>query len=519
MISDLTYGAALGVAFSLISVYKIISFYSKVRKYPPGPFALPFVGSIPFLQLNGQHLHDAMQKLSKVYGPVFTVWFGEKPHIFVYDTDACIETLKSKSFTGRPQFIVADHVNSRLDSVSISFDDTSKEWQVLRNISSVAGRRYAASYALSEHVIHVTDQVVDRLKKEKNSIDLDDKLNTLLVALLSTSAFGIKYDLEDKELKEIAHTVQSLAPDSKLQMLLLAPSLRFFLWSKWQGIIKACGFLRDLVGLRLKEHEETFEVEKNRDFTDSLLWAGLQAQEGEEGKKLFKCIDSWNIWNAVTDFFFAGSQTTRTSLAWWFLYSALDQDMQDKIREEINEILPGEDDVPLVEMKESCPHLMAFTSEVFRVRPVLPLGVPHKAVEDGVIAGHSIPAGATVLPSICHVMQDNRNWKDADKFDPYRFIDSETGKFIQRPNNYWLTFSTGKRNCIGEKLAMANMFLIIARFFQKTRGFRYEVTSNPKTQEERNQMLSVDGDKAFYEPVKYQLNLIPVTQESGNRCL
>ena len=505
--NDFSIGTALGVGFLSLVTYKVVSFYSLVRKYPPGPFPLPFVGNIPFLRLKGQHLHDAMQRLSKEYGPVFTVWLGPQPQVFVFDSEACTETLKSKTFAGRPQTILLDHINSRPGSTNIAFGDLSREWEVMRRVTFAAIRRYASSYSLSQHVIRVTDQVIDRIMKNKDSIDVDGQVNTLMLALLSTSAFGIKYDLEDEEFLKIVKTMETQTEEDRIVFFIALSSLmRFVFWPKWRLIMRNMKYFRNLIGLRFKEHEESFQVQETRDFTDSLLWARVQAREEEE-EDLIKCIDSWNIRNAVANLFFAGSQTTRTTLSWWFLYSALNQDMQDKIRQEVNSVLPNDEDTPLIEMKEKCPFLLAFTSEVLRMRPVAPFAVPHKALENGIIAGHKIPAGTTVLPSIYHVMQDNSIWKDAGKFDPYRYIDSETGKFIQRPNNYWLPFSTGRRSCIGEKLAMANIFLILCRFFQKTRGFRYEVTNNSLTQEE---MLSVDTNKPFFDAKKYQMKLIPV---------
>ena len=377
----------------------------------------------------------------------------------------------------------------------------------MRRIAFAAIRKYASTYSLSEHVVHVTDQIIDRIMKSKDSIFVHQQVNSLMVALLSTSAFGIKYELEDEEFLNIVKTLETQSEENRaLFFIVLSPVMRFLFWTKWKLLMRTTKYFRDLVGLRFKEHEESFQIQENRDFTDSLLWARVQAKE-EEDEEVLKCIDSWNIRNAVSNLFLAGSQTTRTTLSWWFLYSALNQDMQEKIRQEINNLLPNNDDIPLIEMKDKCPFLLAFTSEVLRLRPVVPFSVPHKALENGIIAGHKIPAGTTVLPSICHVMQDNSIWKDAGKFDPYRFIDPETGKFIQRPNNYWLPFSTGRRSCIGEKLAMANIFLILSRFFQKTRGFRYEVTNNSKTQEE---MLSVDINKPGYDPKKYEIKLIPV---------
>lgn len=308
-------------------VYKVISFYKTVAKYPRGPFPLPVVGNIPFLIRikKNRHMHDVLEELSKVYGPVFTIWLGYQPQILVYDTEACLEVLKSKTFAGRPHFAFSDEVASRPGSINIAFGDFSREWEVLRRVSFAAIRKYATNESLSHHVVHVTDQIVDRMNKKPSDIDVEENMSILLLALLSTSAFGKKYDLEDEEFKEIVKTMELLSSENQVFFVIgLASSLRFVFWFQWQKILKTTRYFRNLVGQRYQEHEESFDISKNRDFTDSLLWARSQAEEDEEPEVL-KYIDQWNIRNAVANLFFAGSQTSRMTLLWWFLHSALDQ--------------------------------------------------------------------------------------------------------------------------------------------------------------------------------------------------
>lgn len=183
------------------------------------------------------------------------------------------------------------------------------------------------------------------------------------------------------------------------------------------------------------------------------------------------------------------------------------------MRKECEAVLPDKVDdettpLPLIDMKERCPFTMAFMSEVMRFRSAVPFALPHKAMEDGVIGGMNVPKGTTVLISLHHCMEDEDVWKNAKNFDPQRFIEKETGKFVQRPNTGFLPFSTGRRSCIGEKLAIANMFLIVMRFFQKTRGMRYEVNPAPKTQEDKNLLLSKNINQFFSEPLPFNIRLI-----------
>ena len=505
-LENVSYVTVLGVGCLAYVTHKVICFYVTARKYPPGPFPLPIVGNMPFLKTKGQHMHDAMKKYSEVYGPVFTIWLGPKPQIFVYDTEICLQVLKSKTFAGRPHFVVQDTIAAKPGSVTIAFGDYSQEWETLKKVTFAAISRFLTSPSINQNVVHVVDQIVDRMKKNKDSIDIEESTVTLVVAFLATSAFGVKYKLEDRELQEIVNTMEMLSSQNQVFMLIgLSSSVRFLIWSKWQKILKSTGYFRDLVGTRFKEHED--RGQKNDDITDSILWARSQA-EAEDGRNILKYIESPNLRNAVTNLFLAGSHTIRMTLLWWFLYSALNQDMQETIRKEVQQVLPGEDDVPVIEMKDRCPFLVAFTYEVMRLKSVAPFALPHKVLDEASLGGHSVPSGATILASLHHVNQDSSLWKDGDKFNPDRFIDSKTGKFVMKNKDYWIPFSTGVRGCVGEKLAMQSMFLILLRFFQKTRGFRFEVTPSPKNQEEIDKLLSADiGKVSFYETKKYQIKL------------
>jgi len=186
----------------------------------------------------------------------------------------------------------------------------------------------------------------------------------------------------------------------------------------------------------------------------------------------------------------------------------LEPEMQHKIREEINQVLPHEHDIPDLDMRDKCPFTSAFIFEVLRFRPLLPFSLPHKAVEETDILGYKIPAGTTILPSLIDNLEEEEAWPEPNKFIPERFLDEETGKSSRRPNPHFVPFSTGRRSCIGEKLAQANLFLILSRLIQKTKGFSFQVDMKPG--DTRETLLYGDICKTdFVGPVSYKLRLVP----------
>ena len=60
----------------------------------------------------------------------------------------------------------------------------------------------------------------------------------------------------------------------------------------------------------------------------------------------------------------------------------------------------------------------------------------------------------------------SKYWKNPQKFDPNRFLDTK-GQIITGRFPSFVTFGLGRRNCPGEKLALNNAYLMIARLVQK----------------------------------------------------
>ena len=80
------------------------------------------------------------------------------------------------------------------------------------------------------------------------------------------------------------------------------------------------------------------------------------------------------------------------------------------------------------------------------------------------VGQYTIPPGNMIMPSLTAIMKDPNQWKDGMKFDPSRFIDG-SGRVIK--DERIIPFSTGKRQCPGESLAKAELFLFFVGMLQK----------------------------------------------------
>ena len=77
------------------------------KKLPPGPPALPLVGSLPFL---GSGVREPLRKMARKYGDVFTVYLGPQRVVVLNEYDATYDAFvkHAHTFTGRPKNYIFD---------------------------------------------------------------------------------------------------------------------------------------------------------------------------------------------------------------------------------------------------------------------------------------------------------------------------------------------------------------------------------------------------------------------------
>merc|ERR1719204_1337254 len=97
-----------------------------------------------------------------------------------------------------------------------------------------------------------------------------------------------------------------------------------------------------------------------------------------------------------------------------------------------------------------------------RLYGVLPYGVPRRALADIHYKGYTIPKGSVMYGVARHIMQDPSYWKNAEEFEPERFIctDPVTKKLSLRKEDRFIPFGIGRRVCLGELLAKQELFII-----------------------------------------------------------
>ena len=100
---------ALSLVF-LCMVWIVVINWNR-KRLPPYALKIPFLGNMHLLLMNGKSHHLIFGKIKEKLGPIYTMWFGKKPVIFVSDYEIAKKMLSSSTFAGRPQRISGEIIS------------------------------------------------------------------------------------------------------------------------------------------------------------------------------------------------------------------------------------------------------------------------------------------------------------------------------------------------------------------------------------------------------------------------
>uniref|UniRef100_A0A8D9A268 Probable cytochrome P450 4d20 n=1 Tax=Cacopsylla melanoneura TaxID=428564 RepID=A0A8D9A268_9HEMI len=162
-----------------------------------------------------------------------------------------------------------------------------------------------------------------------------------------------------------------------------------------------------------------------------------------------------------------GLDTTMTSNSIILIMLALHPNIQQEVYDEIQSVVGTDPNHALTYDQLQELHILTrVIKETLRLFPPGPI-VAREAEEEFQINGYTIPKGASFGVFIyCGPHKDPHHWPNPTRFDPDRFLPSETEK---RSPSAYLPFSTGPRSCIGPKYAMLQMKMTISTILRRYR--------------------------------------------------
>jgi cytochrome P450 family 6 len=271
----------------------------------------------------------------------------------------------------------------------------------------------------------------------------------------------------------------------------------FFFIESFKGTARKLGlrlFPKDIEQFFMKIIQDTINLRKNeklerKDFMNMLIQLMEKGNiDDEVGGSDTRKITFKELAAQAFIFFFAGFETTSTTMSFMLYELAYNQDIQDKVRKEIQDVVKKHNGEITYDAIQEMTYLRQTFDETLRKYP--PAGFLFRiAVDDYKVrnSNHIIEKGSSVIVPAYSIHHDPEIYPNPDRFDPDRFTQEE----IEKRHNYaYLPFGEGNRNCIGVRFAILETKFAFAKILSE-----YKITLNSKT----DQPLKLNPDTTVLE--------------------
>ncbi|XP_053778651.1 cytochrome P450 2C19 [Desmodus rotundus] len=484
----------LVICLSCLLLFSLWKQSSGKGKLPPGPTPLPIIGNM--LQLDVNNISKSLSNLSKVYGSVFTVYFGRKPTVVLHGYEAVKEALidRGEEFSGRGILPVIEKFKMGKGVVF----STGNAWKEMRRFTLMTLRNLGmGKRSIEDRVQEEARCLVEELRKTNASpCDPTFILGCAPCNVICSIVFQNRFDYKDLNFLNIMGMFDEnirILSSPWIQLCNNFPVLLDYFPGSHNKIFKNVANLRSYIMEKIREHQVCLDINNPQNFIDYFLIK--MEQEKHNPQSLFTLE---NLTITVSDLLGAGTETTSTTLRYALLLLLKHPEVSAKVQEEIDRVV-GRDRSPCMQDRSSMPYMDALVHETQRYIDLLPTSLPHAVTCDIKFRDYLIPKDTTIVTSLTSVMRDAKQFPNPDTFDPGHFLD-EKGNF--KKSDYFMPFSAGKRMCAGEGLARMELFLFLTAILQK---FTLKPVVNPKDID----ITPVVNGLASVPP-PYQLCFVPV---------
>ncbi|XP_060831896.1 cytochrome P450 6k1-like [Bombus pascuorum] len=233
---------------------------------------------------------------------------------------------------------------------------------------------------------------------------------------------------------------------------------------------KATNFLRSVLSDVIKQRIDSRQ--KRNDLID-VLTEIRETYKNDERLKDYK-FDGDDLVAQAAIFFAAGFETSAAIMSFTLYELALNPDIQQTLRTEIQDALEKTDGKITYDMITTLSYLDMVTSETLRKYPSVP-NLNRVTLADYKVPNSDlvIEKGTPIFMTVMGLHYDTRYFPNPEKYDPLRFTDEAKST---RPSLAYLPFGAGPRICIGMRLGLMQSKLGIVQIIKD-----YEVSPCEKT--------------------------------------
>ncbi|XP_004624536.2 steroid 21-hydroxylase [Octodon degus] len=405
-----------------------------------------------FLHLFQPYLPNYLLSLAQELGPIYRLRFGLQDVVVLNSWQSIEEAMLKKwvDFAGRPQLQSTKLVCQNYPDLSLG--DYSQLWKAHKKLSRSA-LLLGIRNSMEPLVQQLTQEFCERLAAQAGApVDIHKEFSLLTCSIICILTFGSKEDTLVQNIYNCVNDLMVAWSHWSIQILELAPFLRFFPNPSIRRLKRLVKARDHIVVQQLRQHQDSMVAGQWRDMLDYML-QGLEQHQKDWGSRQLR---EGHVHMATVDFFIGGTETTASTLSWAVAFLLHHPEIQHRLQKEMDLELGSDSSTSPLPYKERTrlPLLNATIAEVMRLRPVVPLALPHRSTQASSIFGYDIPKDTMIIPNIQGANLDKTVWERPHEFWPDRFL--QPGRCPRE-----LVFGCGARVCLGEPLARLELFVVL----------------------------------------------------------
>ncbi|XP_062840703.1 cytochrome P450 2K4 isoform X2 [Anolis carolinensis] len=303
------------------------NYSSQITVLLPGPKPLPILGNLHII--DQERPHRTMLKLSKVYGPVFSIQMGFQKMVVLTGYEMVKEALvnQADAFAERPIIPMFEEFSNGF-GLTLSHG---KNWKVMQRFTLSTLRDYGmGKRSIEDKIVEECSILTKKLESYKGKpLETTTVMNAAVASIIVSILLGRRYEYED--------------PIFRRLLELINQNVRVF-------------------------------------GSPSVL---------EKSNNINGYFHNENLKTLVANLFAAGMETTSTTLRWALLLMMKHPEIQCKVQEEIAVTIGSAQ--PRAEHRKKMPYTDAVIHEVQRYANIIPTNLPHATTKDITLKGYFIP--------------------------------------------------------------------------------------------------------------------------------
>ncbi|KAI0718511.1 CyP450 monooxygenase [Cerioporus squamosus] len=435
---------------------------------PPGPSGLPLIGNV--LDIPLEDMESYLRDLNVKYGDITSLKIFGTPMIVLGTHEAAVELLEKRSSIYSDRNMTPTAELAGFDWL-IAMMRYGPRWRKLRAVfhqcmkpNAIVQYRPIQESEIKKYLLRLVEDPAKFYEHGRH----------LIGAMIIRVAYGLEVVGENDKYIKIAEDAMdcfNIVFQPGRYLVQTFPSLRHI--PAW---FPGAGFRREFAAwfpTVRKIHEvpwgAAMAARREGHMPPSIVTTLMDRAEERGDEEVAKAA-AGNAYMGARLPFVVGDALTLSTLQTFFAAMASNPHIQKRAQDALDTMV-GPDRLPTLEDKPDLPYITAIVKECLRWRSVVPLSVPHVAVQEDQYEGYCIPAGSVVIANTWAYSRHTKYYPDPETFKPERFLleSGELNPDVLDPAE--MAFGYGRRPtwpnapcriCPGRYFAEASLFTVIA---------------------------------------------------------